>query len=1170
MHRELRRFDRKIVHTGRFIALAALAWVTLALLATASSCGGGGAAGPPAPRAGRVSSDAPAWVRLPVGALNAAGGNWFVRRVDLSIDTRIGTRVVTAVWNSASPGWRWSFEMSYDGASFRDATGAPHDAALADGAPLPGTSWRRLDAQRLSTRGGLVHAFDPADGRLAAVYWADAPWPRLVYVAGGGNTGGPARTVRVDQCTAAGACTLVYDVERDPAGRVVALADRAGRRAEFAYDGDGNLVRAASPADVAASRPGRRYEYRNRQLVARVSGDGERVEATFSSGRLQRLRQVRAPGAGTDPEWRVNYGTAATASLYQTVVTRPLGGVETYVYDAERRVVEHENAVGDTERWSWDGVRPASHVDAGGATTRWIWQDDENVQRTEPSGNTVVTTLASGGVNRAEPGATAVAEVRDDLGVRLTRGYGPLGRPVYEENAAGDRTSYTWNADGSLASRILPGGRTTTYTGYGEHGHPTTVAHGGWVAQRVYDAVGNLVRGDIPDPHSGGVMARHWDADRRVVALDLIDRPVSGSATVAPLTITRRSDGRVVAISRPGGGDTAVGYDDLGREIVHSERTSDGNGGPAQWSTTLRTWDDEGRLLSVTRPNGMQEVFGYDAAGRRVRETRLRDGVVESDLVQTYAGGRLVLSADPARGFSESRVHDAAGRIVTQVHSGGERTQTGYDLRSRPVSRRLEDAAGTLLLEVRFGYDAADRLEWVGDGAAELVRWLRVDGIPVHVSHGNGIQEHADVLLSRLETRSWSRGGVDVAASAASYRADGWQELEIHSVVAPELTGYHFKTWQISPGEGPERRVEGAFDTVGGTWAWSYDHASNLTRATTPERGTIDFGYNAQRNRLLDARRAGQTLATWSWDAAGFATSRGGASLGWNARGQLVSLMEGGVERAHFVYDAQGRRLARTLDGQTVRWTHGGLLECDASGQPVAADLGPVRIALDGNHLYRHSDLRGNVFMETDAAGLIVQRAEFGAYGEGVRSGPSLDREHGFARGLVLPADTVLGSLQIVGARVYDPLAGRFLSPDPVAQWVNAYAYTQGNPLEFWDPSGRSFESIDWGQVGAWAIAVGSGLGAAATCGVAVAEPTPFGELFCAAAVTAAIGFTLQAIDYSGASIQTVVVGFAPFSLPTVPAFPLPKLSVTLHDPPFPDDIGLDFGTSYFTTLQGD
>jgi RHS repeat-associated protein len=56
--------------------------------------------------------------------------------------------------------------------------------------------------------------------------------------------------------------------------------------------------------------------------------------------------------------------------------------------------------------------------------------------------------------------------------------------------------------------------------------------------------------------------------------------------------------------------------------------------------------------------------------------------------------------------------------------------------------------------------------------------------------------------------------------------------------------------------------------------------------------------------------------------------------------------------------------------------------------------------------------------------------------------------EMGFAAG------THAADLVILGARVYDPIAGRFLSQDPISQTINQYSYTLGNPVRFWDPTG--------------------------------------------------------------------------------------------------------------------
>ena len=53
-----------------------------------------------------------------------------------------------------------------------------------------------------------------------------------------------------------------------------------------------------------------------------------------------------------------------------------------------------------------------------------------------------------------------------------------------------------------------------------------------------------------------------------------------------------------------------------------------------------------------------------------------------------------------------------------------------------------------------------------------------------------------------------------------------------------------------------------------------------------------------------------------------------------------------------------------------------------------------------------------------------------------------------------------------MNGRVYDPLLGRVLSPDPIvqsldeSQSLNPYSYAWNNPLKYTDPSGYSLKSF--------------------------------------------------------------------------------------------------------------
>ncbi len=160
------------------------------------------------------------------GIVDAAGGNLFVERSDLAIDTVLGTLTIGATWNSADAEWLWSFDVSYDGVDFRDASGAVHSVTgLGSGAAIPGTTWVVVSATELETKGGWLHTFD-ANGKLESVRWTSSSYPRLSYLYS--PIAGEDRVAAIDACTTT-ACTNAYTISRDAAGRVTSISDRAGR-----------------------------------------------------------------------------------------------------------------------------------------------------------------------------------------------------------------------------------------------------------------------------------------------------------------------------------------------------------------------------------------------------------------------------------------------------------------------------------------------------------------------------------------------------------------------------------------------------------------------------------------------------------------------------------------------------------------------------------------------------------------------------------------------------------------------------------------------------------------------------------------------------------------------------------------------------------------------------
>jgi RHS repeat-associated protein len=1000
----------------------------------------------PAPAPGVPDYQAAFLVDVPFARVNPAGGNLLVARRDLDFDTRLGTLALGATWNSATRAWRWSFELSYDGALFVDASGARYAVSgIADGAAIPGSVWVRLGARTLRSKGGLVHEFD-AEGRLAAVRWASGPWPRLEYRLDG-TLAGP-RVVELVQVAAPGESSLLARFGWDAAGRLVSLEDRAGRRALFGWNAAGELVQARDAFDLARGLPGQRYGYDGGALAWIEGSEGERAEYGYTGGRLT---SARALGLG-NPEHRFAYASRAGGG-FETRATDPSGAVTTLAWDTSRRTTERVNGAGERSRWSWSGLRPASATAPDGSITRWTFVDDDAVEERDPAGRVVTLAYQPGGEDRGAPWRRPLRRAADGLGLLEERGYDAAGRLVRLTNGAGESASFGWSEQNLLASAVDASGLETRYLSPGEHGHPRRIERAGVIEELDYDAVGNLLVGRGNGVLTPGVVSRGYDEDRNLARLELAELDLAVVGAVRTLSIEHRSDGQVLRIERPFDADSELVYDALGRAVERRDR-SDG-----AWRATRFVRDALGRTTEVERPNGMRTTFQYDAAGRSASVAHLRGGAFDGGASFTWRNGRLDEVRDAAHGFAVERyAYDAAGRLSRVSYPDGESLELGYDGRSRVASERYLLGSGVELRRLEHRYDGAGRQRELRDGATPLLAREYAGGRLARESFGNGlVRSYAydgDGFLARAELRTGAGALVERSTLAREplpglVPAVAWRASTSTFGTLAATTHEHY--WLAPVGEGAAgARVGGyAHDAAGSAVeALAYDALGNLLRVgSASDPMARIFAYDEQRTRLRRIRRAsGASVHEYAWDEAGFALSRDGEALVWDGGGRPSAV--GG--RASFEWDAVGRPVAASVEGVAVRMLFGGRVRADAGGVPVALELGALRIHVLGNHHYRHADFRGNVKLVTDASGRVVSHARYAPYGADLVHGAA-DPEAGFAQGRAAGGDLVL-----LGARLYDPDAGRFLAPDPVFQLVSQHVYADGNPVWFWDPDGHA------------------------------------------------------------------------------------------------------------------
>jgi len=242
------------------------------------------------------------------------------------------------------------------------------------------------------------------------------------------------------------------------------------------------------------------------------------------------------------------------------------------------------------------------------------------------------------------------------------------------------------------------------------------------------------------------------------------------------------------------------------------------------------------------------------------------------------------------------------------------------------------------------------------------------------------------------------------------------------------------------------------------------------TNAAGAITGTSGFGYDDSGN-MTGRTLAGQVAQTLGWDAEGELAQ---VAQDGNADGDTVDANE----KDTYVYGADGDRLIRTQDGAATLYLPGGMeLTAYADGRANTAlryytfngkTIATRSAAGATNQVTIVPDHHGTPALQVAQATNKVTRQYTDPFGatRGALTGdadangrldgttPVWKGDHGY---LDKPEDTT--GLTAIGARMYDPALGRFITVDPVMdltdpqQW-NPYSYSNNNPTTWTDPSG--------------------------------------------------------------------------------------------------------------------
>ena len=624
-------------------------------------------------------------------------------------------------------------------------------------------------------------------------------------------------------------------------------------------------------------------------------------------------------------------------------------------------------------------------------------------------------------------------------------------KPHVQGDVVGAKVSTTYEYDtlGRVLSVATPWKATTKYS---YHGNTVTVNAPGTSSTSVNDAWGR------PTAIVDGLL--HTTAYEYAYFGGLhIVRPPGNT----PITTERDAFGRVIKETDPDRGVTTIVYDGFGERIgvtdgEHTESYDYDMLGRMVVKTdeagqTIWHYDNPqkglGRLSDVVNPDGITKSYTYQGLGQggagQVHSVQLTAGADSLTTTLDYDGnGRLTtISYPPALGqaFRVRRAYDGNGNLLSvkddvdpssapywelkQINGAGQTTQERMNGGSLVTTRSYFRDKGTLehilttanltkVQDLAYTYD--DRLNMTS----------RIDGLQLVV--GAPLGEHfAHDELDRL-TCSW----LDTACKAGP------------GVTCPCSQGVTYKE-------------NGNIDTKSDAGTYVYDpihpHAVQLVDQQA-------YGYDKVGNQTT---RPGLKIDYTPFDLPRVYT---------NIEGNQIVLQ----------YDGDQTRIRKTMKsdetlyfGDYERATHLGAVEHRYS---VRSDERVVAIVTrksqdpmgsPGKRTYVHVDHLGSVEKVTNAAGTILERRSYDAFG--AKRNPNWTSKALTAMSTTTAGytghedDEVLGLVNMKG-RIYDPRLARFLTTDPLvshpgfSQSWNPYSYVMNSPLKFVDPSGFDTSTI--------------------------------------------------------------------------------------------------------------
>ncbi|VVN66436.1 hypothetical protein PS718_00126 [Pseudomonas fluorescens] len=920
----------------------------------------------------------------------------------------------------------------------------------------------------------------------AAIFLGDEPEELILALAGDAARFYHFRTGRLTAVSDAYGNRL--RVVRDRQDRVQRLDNGAGRALLLRYDRAhliavdyqrfDSALNLAEPWHTEHTLVSYRYDAYQHLVEARNAvGDSERYDYDDQHVILQ--RQLTG-GASFFWEWERS-GKAARcvrhwASFSQmdtryawhddgSVVVHYVDGTEeTYVHDDRARLVRKVEADGGEHLKTYDSAgRLVAEQDPLGAVTEYRYDDVGRLIALLPPDDVPTSYEYRNGFLHSRCRGEAVWTYRRNAQGDVTEAVDPDGQVShYHYDARGQLLSirypdtsrhvFVWNPLGQLVEETLPDGgvRRFSYDALGRR--TTTVDEHGAVTRQQWDAVGRLIQTTSP---TGATRAYSYGAYNQVTAerdelgritrfeydddLHLVSRRINPDGT----RVQYRYDHAqllLTEIENESGEKYRLDYTPTG--LIRQETGFDGR-------RTAYAYDLNGHLLEKTEfgDDGSVLVTGYerDAAGRLLVKT-LPDGV--KVIYQYDRLGRLT-GVDDGQKHPLAFEYDLQDRLITE-HQGWATLRYAYDACGQLKRMRLPDNS-----KLDYQYAKGGALTAIHLNGAPLTQHVYQSGREQQRQQGLLLSEYAYDDQGRLLAHAVGHQHDSLYRRDYAYSANGNLEHIADTRHGQRTYGYDALNRLIRVRHSRDELPESfAHDPAGNLLMQDRSGPTQIKGNRLLMQGDRHYDYDAFGNLIRERRGTAQKLVT---------------EYRYDCQHRLIGLTRPDGKTATYQYDAFGRRIRKTVDGEkTEFFWQGDHLVAESSNtqhRSYVYEPGTFRplALLDGKGpkkacpFYYQLDHLGTPQELTDYSGEIVWSAQYDAYGKvaaiTLAGEEYLDQPLRF-QGQYFDAES---GLHYNRHRYYDPRLGRYLTPDPIklAGGLNQYQYVP-NPTGWVDPLGLS------------------------------------------------------------------------------------------------------------------